>query len=134
MEESIKKFGVQVEIVAPEKFLVIKETLTRLGVASNKTKTLYQSCHILHKRGLYFVVHFKELFELDGKSSNISQEDLERRNLIANLLQDWGLLIIDQSQKDLIKASTSSIKILSYNDKDTWECKSKYTVGNKNSY
>lgn len=126
--------GIKIKLKSPSDFLVIKETLTRIGVASYKTKTLYQTVHILHKKGEYYLVHFLEMFILDGKRSTITEADYEKRNLIAMLLQDWGLVAIDDSYKDLPKAPTSAIKILSYKDKDTWETVSKYTIGNKNSH
>ena len=127
-------FGVKIELKDPEKFLLVKETLTRLGVASNRTKTLYQSCHVLHKRGDYFIVHFKELFKLDGKPSDISEEDYGRRNAIAKLLEDWGLVqVLDKQQLEPLGAM-SSVKILSFKDKSNWQLVSKYTVGSKNNF
>ena len=115
----------------PDDFLKIKETLTRIGVSSKKEhNTLFQSCHILHKQGRYFIVHFKELFMLDGKPSNITEDDMARRNTITTLLSDWGLLnIADESQ---IKETTSlrQIKIISHRDKNQWNLESKYSIGN----
>jgi hypothetical protein len=115
----------------PDDFLKIKETLTRIGVSSKKEhNTLFQSCHILHKQGRYFIVHFKELFMLDGKPSNITEDDIARRNTITTLLSDWGLLnIADESQ---IKETTSlrQIKIISHKDKHQWNLESKYSIGN----
>jgi hypothetical protein len=115
----------------PDDFLKIKETLTRIGVSSKKEhNTLFQSCHILHKQGRYFIVHFKELFMLDGKPSNITEDDMARRNTITTLLSDWGLLnIADESQ---IKETTSlrQIKIISHRDKNEWNLESKYSIGN----
>jgi len=108
-------------------FLKIKETLTRIGVASRKDNKLYQSCHILHKQGKYYLVHFKELFKLDGKPSDISENDIERRNAIAKLLSDWGLLKIKADLGDL--APMNQIKVISYKDKDKWELVAKYNIG-----
>ena len=130
---SCTNFGVKIELKDPESFLLVKETLTRIGVASNKTKTLYQSAHILHKQGSYYICHFKELFKLDGKPSDISEDDLHRRNLIAKLLGDWNLLtIVDPFE--LVIASLSSVKVLSFKEKDNWTLTSKYTIGNKGNY
>ena len=110
-------------------FLKVRETLSRIGVASRKERKLYQSCHILHKQGRYFIVHFKELFALDGKPTNISINDIERRNTIAGLLEDWGLVnIIGNSQP---KAPLSQIKVLSFREKDDWLLETKYNIGNK---
>ena len=127
-------FGVKIELKDPESFLLVKETLTRIGVASNKTKTLYQSAHILHKQGSYYICHFKELFKLDGKPSDISEDDLHRRNLIAKLLSDWNLLTINDLTDVANMASLSSVKVLSFKDKDSWTLTSKYTIGNKGTY
>ena len=121
------------EIILPEpdNFLKVRETLTRIGNASRKDKKLYQSCHILHKQGRYFIVHFKELFALDGKESNISMSDIERRNAIALLLQDWDLMSI-VNKPDMDPASIlSQIKIVSYKEKSEWELVPKYNIGNK---
>ena len=115
----------------PDNFLKIRETLTRIGVASRKDKKLYQSCHILHKQGRYFIVHFKELFALDGKESNITSNDIERRNTIAKLLADWGLLKILHPAKAEPQASLSQIKVVSYKEKDDWELVPKYNIGKK---
>ena len=115
----------------PDDFLKIKETLTRIGVSSKKeNNTLYQSCHILHKQGRYFIVHFKELFMLDGKPSNFSEEDIARRNTIATLLSDWGLLTIVDELKCELKTSLRQIKIISHRDKNEWNLESKYSIGN----
>jgi len=122
---------VEVRLDDPEAFLKIKETLTRIGIPSFKDKKLYQSCHILHKRGKYFITHFKELFALDGKQSSLSEEDIERRNMIINLLEEWGLLSIVDPKKTEKESALSSIKIVSYKDKHNWELCSKYTIGNK---
>ncbi len=121
--------GIEIEIEKPDSFLLIKESLTRIGIPSNKNKTLYQTAHILHKRGKYYICHFKELFTLDGKPSDISEDDLERRNLIASLLQDWKLLkIIDVLGN---KSDINSVKILSFKEKDHWQLVSKYTLGDR---
>ena len=115
----------------PDDFLKIKETLTRIGVASKKDKILYQSCHILHKQGRYFIVHFKELFALDGKQADLTDNDLERRNVIAKLLSDWGLLKIIDSDLHQSLAPLSQIKVISYKEKDEWDLQSKYNIGKK---
>lgn len=118
----------------PDAFLKIKETLTRIGIASKKESSkphLYQSCHILHKQGRYFITHFKELFALDGKPSTISLDDVERRNVIANLLQEWQLLKIVKGDKYKAANKISQIKIVPYRDKDNWEFISKYSIGTK---
>jgi hypothetical protein len=114
----------------PDDFLKIRETLTRIGVASRKDNKLYQSCHILHKQGRYFIVHFKELFLLDGKPSNLIQNDLERRNTIAMLLSDWGLLTIARADQAKDKAPLRQIKVISHKDKHNWELCPKYKIGN----
>lgn len=121
----------EVSLPDPDAFLKVCETLTRIGVASKKDNTLYQSCHILHKQGRYFLVHFKELFCLDGKESNITNNDIERRNAIAVLLSDWNLLKIVDASKAEPTASLSQIKILSYKEKKNWNLVSKYTIGGK---
>ena len=115
----------------PDDFLKIKETLTRIGVASNKDhNSLFQSCHILHKQGRYFIVHFKELFMLDGKPSNFTEDDIGRRNTITTLLSDWGLLTIVNENQCEIKTSLRQIKIISHRDKNQWNLESKYSIGN----
>ena len=121
---------IEITLNEPDDFLKIKETLTRIGVASQKEEnTLFQSCHILHKQGHYFITHFKELFALDGKPSTLTQNDLARRNTIASLLSDWGLLdIISDNLKE--HASLKEIKIISHRDKADWNLESKYTIGN----
>ena len=112
-------------------FLKIRETLTRIGVASRKDKTLYQSCHILHKRGKYYLVHFKELFALDGKESSITENDLARRNAIARLLEEWDLLsILDEEQSSSPLAPMSQIKVLPHKEKPEWNLVAKYNIGN----
>lgn len=131
MSDIFKGVGVQITLNEPQDFLKVKETLTRIGVASKKDNTLYQSCHILHKQGLYAIVHFKELFILDGKASTISDDDIERRNTIVLLLQDWNLLLLvnkDQAT-DLHLAPMNQIKIVSFKDKANWKLVSKYTIG-----
>lgn len=120
----------EVTLNEPDDFLKVKETLTRIGVASRKDKKLYQSCHILHKQGRYFIVHFKELFLLDGKKSNLEENDIARRNTIATLLSDWGLVDIAQNRK-LDCAPLRQIKIISYKEKDQWELCPKYNIGVK---
>jgi hypothetical protein len=123
---------VQIKLRNNEDFLKIRETLTRIGVASRKEKVLYQSCHILHKQGLYYLVHFKELFILDGKPSNFSDEDLARRNTIANLMHEWELFdIVDKQKTEAPVAPISQIKILPYNEKEDWELVAKYNIGKK---
>ena len=118
----------------PDDFLKIKETLTRIGVSSKKEmNTLFQSCHILHKQGRYFIVHFKELFMLDGKPSNFSEDDVARRNTITTLLSDWGLLTIVNESQTEPKTSLRQIKIISHRDKKSWNLESKYSIGNVKS-
>ena len=121
----------EVTLQEPDNFLKIRETLTRIGIASRKDRKLYQSCHILHKQGRYYIVHFKELFALDGKESNITSNDVERRNTIAGLLQDWGLLKIVEGSKADPKASLSQIKVVSHKEKEEWELVPKYNIGKK---
>jgi len=121
----------EVTLPEPDNFLKVRETLTRIGIASRKEQKLYQSCHILHKQGRYFIVHFKELFALDGKESNITSSDIERRNAIAGLLQDWELLSIIVPSKADPKASLSQIKVVSYKEKEDWELVPKYNIGKK---
>ena len=124
-----------IEITFPEKddFLKIRETLTRIGVASRKEKELFQSCHILHKRGKYYIVHFKELFLLDGKQSNIDDTDIARRNTIINLLQQWNLLtVVDSTKVTEPVAPLSQIKIVSFKEKQEWKLTAKYSIGSQN--
>ena len=122
----------EVKLKNEDDFLKVKETLTRIGVASRKDKTLYQSCHILHKRGKYYIVHFKELFALDGKNTDFEDNDLGRRNAIANLLSEWGLVeIVNKDKSSLPVAPLSQIKIISYKEKDEWELTAKYNIGKK---
>jgi len=120
---------VEVELKEPDDFLKVKETLTRIGVASRKDKILYQSCHILHKRGKYYLVHFKELFALDGKESSLTESDIGRRNAIAGLLAEWGLLKILTSNHESPLAPMSQIKVLPYKEKEEWELIPKYNIG-----
>ena len=120
----------EVGLDEPDDFLKVRETLSRIGVASRKERKLYQSCHILHKQGRYYIVHFKELFALDGKQTNISVNDLSRRNTIANLLQDWGLVKI-MSESSYEAAPLSQIKILTYKEKSEWLLETKYNIGKK---
>ena len=119
----------EVTLKEPDDFLKVRETLTRIGVASRKERKLYQSCHILHKRGKYYIVHFKELFALDGKPTNITPNDVQRRNRIAKLLSDWGLIEISTEVTDL--APLNQIKVLSFKDKGEWTLESKYNIGKK---
>ena len=119
----------EVQLKEPDDFLKVRETLTRIGVASRKDKKLFQSCHILHKQGRYFIVHFKELFALDGKSANLSDNDVERRNTIAQLLSDWGLVTL-KGEVDPV-APLSQIKIISFKDKNDWTLETKYNIGKK---
>ena len=119
----------EVTLKEPDDFLKVRETLSRIGVASRKERTLYQSCHILHKQGRYFIVHFKELFALDGKATNLSENDIARRNTIANLLNDWGLIEVKGNIEPM--APLSQIKILSFREKDEWTLETKYNIGKK---
>ena len=122
---------IEVGLREPDDFLKVRETLTRIGVASRKEKKLYQSCHILHKRGRYAIIHFKELFSLDGLDTDISSNDIARRNTIADLLEEWELLeIIDPEKHEEPMANIGQIKILSYKEKDEWELIPKYHIGN----
>ena len=120
----------EVTLNEPDEFLKIRETLTRIGVASRKDNKLYQSCHILHKQGRYFIVHFKELFLLDGKKSNLEENDVARRNTIATLMSDWGLLTIEGRDKLEPIAPLRQIKIISFKDKNQWNLCPKYNIGN----
>ncbi len=121
----------EVVLNEPDDFLKVRETLTRIGVASRKDKKLYQSCHILHKQGRYFIVHFKELFLLDGKKSNLEVNDVARRNTIAQLMSDWGLLTVENKEKMKPLAPLRQIKIISFKEKNEWELCPKYNIGNK---
>ena len=122
---------IQVTLNEPDDFLKVRETLTRIGVASRKEKKIYQSCHILHKQGRYFIVHFKELFALDGKHANLTQNDVQRRNRIVQLLADWGLVDIMNVEKIQDIAPLNQIKVLSYKDKGDWILETKYNIGSK---
>ena len=122
---------VEVMLNEPDDFLKVRETLTRIGVASRKEKKLYQSCHILHKQGRYFIVHFKELFALDGKHANLTVNDVQRRNRIAQLLADWGLIKILNADQIQDIAPLNQIKVLSYKDKGDWILETKYNIGRK---
>ena len=123
---------VQIELTNEENFLKVKETLTRIGIASRKDKKLYQSCHILHKQGKYYIVHFKELFMLDGKVNNFDDEDKGRRNTIANLLAEWGLVkVVESSKTQAPLAPISQIKILPHSERGEWELVAKYSIGKK---
>ena len=123
---------VECTLKEPDDFLKIRETLTRIGVASRKDKTLFQSCHILHKQGRYFIVHFKELFALDGKPTNFSENDQARRNTIANLLSEWGLILLVNSERSSeLTVPLNQLKILAYKEKEDWTLTAKYNIGNK---
>ena len=121
----------EVSLNEPDDFLKVRETLSRIGVASRKDKTLFQSCHILHKQGKYYIVHFKELFALDGKKANLSINDVQRRNRIVQLLSDWGLISINAKEVIADVAPLSQIKVLAYKEKGDWTLESKYNIGKK---
>ena len=121
----------EVTLNQPDDFLKIRETLSRIGVASRKDKTLFQSCHILHKQGKYYIVHFKELFALDGKHANLTINDVQRRNRITRLLADWGLISIVKEEDCVDIAPLNQIKVLSYKDKGLWQLEQKYNIGKK---
>ena len=122
---------IEISLGEPDDFLKVRETLTRIGVASRKEKKIYQSCHILHKQGRYFIVHFKELFALDGKHANLTQNDVQRRNRIVQLLVDWGLVDILNADKIQDIAPLNQIKVLAYKDKGDWILETKYNIGSK---
>ena len=122
---------IEVALREPDDFLKVRETLTRIGVASRKEKKLYQSCHILHKQGKYFIVHFKELFALDGKTANLTQNDVARRNSITQLLVDWGLVDLVEEHQKLDIAPLNQIKVLAYGEKGDWILETKYNIGKK---
>jgi len=132
MNDSLWKPDQMLEVGLKESddFLKVRETLSRIGVASRKNKTLFQSCHILHKQGKYYIVHFKELFALDGKDTNISENDIARRNTIANLLSDWGLINV-VSKSSVEAAPLSQIKVISFKEKNEWTLETKYNIGKK---
>ena len=130
-EDIFNGLGVEVNLHSDEDFLKVKETLTRMGISSRKEKKLYQSCHILHKRGRYAIMHFKELFILDGLESDISDDDIGRRNTIAKLLDEWGLIeVIDEFEEDEPMLGVNKIKIISHKEKGEWEMIPKYHIGN----
>jgi|TARA_R110000782_G_scaffold3977_8_gene14130 hypothetical protein len=123
---------IEVTLKNEDDFLKVRETLTRIGIASRKDKILYQSCHILHKQGQYYIVHFKELFALDGKPANFDEADIARRNTVANLLGDWGLVVlVDAEKSSEPKAPLSQIKILPFKEKNEWSLEAKYNIGRK---
>jgi hypothetical protein len=122
----------EITLKQDDDFLKVRETLTRIGVASRKDKRLYQSCHILHKKGKYYIVHFKELFSLDGKPTDFDESDLGRRNTIANLLAEWGLVqLVDKQRSETPVAPLSQIKVISYGERNDWDLVTKYSIGNK---
>ncbi|MDP7366357.1 MAG: translational repressor RegA [Candidatus Pacebacteria bacterium] len=132
MNENIIESMIEVRLKEADDFLKVRETLTRIGIASRKEKVLFQSCHILHKQGRYYIVHFKELFALDGKASNFSENDKARRNTIANLLAEWELIsLVDVDMSSDLTVPLSQLKILSFKEKDEWELTPKYNIGNK---
>ena len=122
---------IEVTLNEPDDFLKVRETLTRIGVASRKEKKIYQSCHILHKQGRYYIVHFKELFALDGKHANLTQNDVQRRNRIIQLLSDWGLITVLNADKITDIAPLNQIKVLAYKEKGEWILETKYNIGKK---
>ena len=122
---------IEISLNQPDDFLKVRETLTRIGIASRKEKKLYQSCHILHKQGRYYIVHFKELFALDGKETNFSLNDLQRRNRIIQLLSDWALITVLYPEKIEDVAPLNQVKVISYRDKEEWTLESKYNIGRK---
>ena len=132
MNDTLIEAMVEVKLNEPDDFLKVRETLTRIGVASRKEKTLFQSCHILNKQGKYYIVHFKELFALDGKTTNFTENDQARRNSIANLLAEWELISLVESDKSAEPTvPLSQLKILSFKEKDEWDLTPKYNIGNK---
>lgn len=134
MQDIFKGVGIEIALEDEDAFLKVRETLTRIGVSSRKEKVLYQSCHILHKQGRYVILHFKELFALDGKPSTISENDIQRRNAIVKLLEEWGLIkILPEETKKMQDnmAPLHQIKIISYKEKDQWQLVTKYTIGKK---
>lgn len=130
VREMVDNF-IEINLIEDDNFLKIKETLTRIGIASSSKKKLFQSCHILHKKGKYYIVHFKEMFRLDGKETIITEDDLARRNTIINLLSQWKLLTIVDEDKTVEVVPMNRIKIISFKEKRDWELESKYTIGNK---
>ena len=132
MNDTLIEAMVEVKLNAPDDFLKVREPLTRIGIASRKEKTIFQSCHILHKQGKYYIVHFKELFALDGKTTNFTENDTARRNSIANLLSEWELIsLVDSDKSAEPTVPLSQLKILSFKEKDEWDLTPKYNIGNK---
>ena len=132
MNDTLIEAMVEVKLNEPDDFLKVRETLTRIGIASRKEKTLFQSCHILHKQGKYYIVHFKELFALDGKTTNFTENDIARRNSIANLLSEWELIkLVNPDKSAEPTVPLSQLKILSFKEKDEWDLTPKYNIGNK---
>lgn len=132
IEDIFKGVGIEISLPTPDSFLKVKETLTRIGISSRKEKKLYQTCHILHKQGRYSILHFKELFILDGKKNTFTEEDLARRNTIVNLLSEWELIaIVNEGATDSIAAPINQIKILSHKEKSNWTLEAKYNIGKK---
>lgn len=130
MSSLFEDIGIEITLQKPDDFLKVRETLTRIGIASTREPKLYQSCHILHKKGQYKILHFKELFALDRKDTNFSEEDIGRRNTIANLLSEWGLVVlVDPSRSASPVAQLDSIKIISFKDKNSWQLIPKYSIG-----
>ncbi|WPK29067.1 endoribonuclease translational repressor [Escherichia phage vB_EcoP_EP32B] len=121
---------IEIKLKNPEDFLKVKETLTRMGIANNKDKVLYQSCHILQKQGKYYIVHFKEMLRMDGRQVDIDGEDYQRRDSIAQLLEDWGLIAIEDSAREDLFGLTNNFRVISFKQKDDWTLKAKYTIGN----
>lgn len=121
---------IEIKLKNPEDFLKVKETLTRMGIANNKDKVLYQSCHILQKQGKYYIVHFKEMLRMDGRQVDIDGEDYQRRDSIAQLLEDWGLIVIEDSAREDLFNLTNNFRVISFKQKDDWTLKAKYTIGN----
>ncbi|AYD79257.1 translation repressor [Shigella phage phi25-307] len=121
---------IEIKLKNPEDFLKVKETLTRMGIANNKDKVLYQSCHILQKQGKYYIVHFKEMLRMDGRQVDIDGEDYQRRDSIAQLLEEWGLIVIEDSAREDLFGLTNNFRVISFKQKDDWTLKAKYTIGN----
>ena len=121
---------IEITLKQPEDFLKVKETLTRMGIANNKDRVLYQSCHILQKQGRYYIVHFKEMLRMDGRQVDIDGEDYQRRDSIAQLLEDWGLITIKEEERNELFAVTNNFRVISFKQKDDWKLVAKYTIGN----